>query len=416
MIKRFILVTVLLIVSVNAYAQIIGTAMGGIATVTSEGAIDTTRNPALLGTHHTPMAAFYSLGTLFYTDDAKLKLNTPAIDIYSIRADNDYFYSFSLFAGIAKPTGNGTIGYSLSSKDNLYSRRKDTQTIKGSISGTPFEQTETTITNEFNPKLSVAYGWNINGNNFAGIQLELVPFYSHKKTENKNTLSSGYSYSIQEYGVMIEPAIGFLILENDNQVGLRLSPALVKCVKKKAEADFSTIDKTYNDTWDIQQSEGPKITAGGYAKIAPAIGIALEIGLMFPSSYTNTDINITNNPAPSIQHSSITIHNDSTVAIKGGLHFLLSQSLECMGGIAYFHITNTSGNNHNNGRGTYNLLLISAGSNYSLSSTSILTIMLIVTNASFESHYNSENGISLDANIASDSWNYTIGAGISYRL
>ena len=410
-----ILVLCMLSICVHASAQIHGTAMGGISTVTSEGAIDTTRNPALLATLSAVTTSFYLMGNVYYNEDSNPEFHTPAITIYSINQKNDYYYSLSLFAGYAKPSGQGTIGYSLSSKDNLYLKRKDTQKLKGSFPP-DFEQTETTITDELNPTLTISYGWKLSDNNYTGIQLAVTPFFSNKKTENENNLSPTYSYTNKEYGVIIEPSLGLLLTKNDSQVGLRVTPSTIKCVKKKAEADFSTTDLSYSDSWDIQQYEGPKIVAGGYAKILPQIGTAVEFGLFLPSSYTNTDINVTDNPVPTIKHSLVTIHNDPIINIKGGIQYSLTEKLNCMAGAAFFHFINFAGSSKSYGRGKFNLLLLTFGSNYFLSPTIILSAMVLVTNSNFESFYHAEDAISIDAKVKSQSWNITVGAGLSYRL
>ena len=410
-----ILVLCMLSICVHASAQIHGTAMGGISTVTSEGAIDTTRNPALLATLSAVTTSFYLMGNVYYNEDTNPEFHTPAITIYSINQKNDYYYSLSLFAGYAKPSGQGTIGYSLSSKENLYLKRKDTQKLKGSLPP-DFEQTETTITDELNPTLTISYGWKLSDNNYTGIQLAVTPFFSNKKTENENNLSPTYSYTNKEYGVIIEPSLGLLLTKNDSQVGLRVTPSTIKCVKKKAEADFSTTDLSYSDSWDIQQYEGPKIVAGGYAKILPQIGTAVEFGLFLPSSYTNTDINVTDNPVPTIKHSLVTIHNDPIINIKGGIQYSLTEKLNCMAGAAFFHFINFAGSSKSYGRGKFNLLLLTFGSNYFLSPTIILSAMVLVTNSNFESFYHAEDAISIDAKVKSQSWNITVGAGLSYRL
>lgn len=413
--KKIFLALFIISFWVHANAQIQGTAMGGISTVTSEGAIDTTRNPALLGLISTPSAAAYGMANIFYTEDTNPELHTSAINIQSVKQDNDYFYSFSLFAGYAKPKGSGTIGYSISSKDNLYVKRKDTQKLKGNLPP-DFEQTETTTTDEINPTFSIAYGWKLSDNNYTGIQLAVTPFFSNKKTEHKNTLSTDFSFTTQEYGVIIEPSLGFLLNTNDSQVGLRLTPSTIKCVKRKAEADFSTTDLSYSDSWDIQQHEGPQIVAGGYTKILPQTGIAIEFGLFLPSSYTNTDINVTDDPLPAIKHSSVTIHNDPIINIKGGLQYSFTEKLDCMAGAAFFHFINSAGSSKSYGRGKFNLLLLTFGSNYSLSPTVIVSMIILISNSSFESFYHVEDSISLDAVTKSNFWNVTAGAGLSYRL
>lgn len=414
-VKKLLFVLFILSFWVHASAQIHGTVMGGIATVTSEGAIDTTRNPALLATLPAVTASFYLMGNAYYSQDTNPEFNVPALNIYSINQKNDYYYSLSLFAGYAKPSAHGTIGYSLSSKENLYLKKKDTQKIKVSLPS-DFEQTETTITEEINPTLSIAYGLKLSDNHYTGIQLAVTPFISNVKAENGNTLSSTYSYTKQEYGVIIQPSLGFLLTSNDSQVGLRFTPSTIKCVKKKVEADFSTTDLSYSDSWDIQQYEGPQIVAGGYAKILTQTGIAVEFGLFLPSAFTNTDINVTDNPVPAINHSSVNIYNDTIVTIKGGIQHSLTEKMDCMAGAAFFHFINSAGGSKSYGRGTYNLLLLTFGSNYSVSPTVILSAMVVVTNGYFESYYHKEDTLSIDAKVKSQSWNFTVGAGLSYRL
>lgn len=401
--------------STHAIAQIHGTAMGGISTVTSEGAIDTTRNPALLGTLSSASASLYLMGTTYYYQDANPKFHASGLDVQSIDQKNNHYYSFSLFAGYAKPVGKGTLGYSLSSKENFYLRRKDIQKLI--INQPPIiEQTETTVTDEFNPTLSIAYGWKIVDNNFAGVHLAVTPFFSSKKTENKSSLPTEYSYTKLEYGFFVQPSLGFLLINNDSQVGLRFVPSTVKCVKKKTEADFSATDLSYSDRWDIQHFEGPQIIAGGYAKILLKTGIALEFGIFLPSSYTNTEINVTNGPPPAIKHSSVTIHNDPIINMKTGIHHYFSEKIECMAGAAFFHLVNTAGSSKTYGRGKYNLLLLTFGSNYTLSPAVILSTLVLITNSSFESIYHAEDTVSVDAQVKLTSWNCSIGVGLSHKL
>ncbi len=416
-VKKLLIVICVLSFSVHASAQIHGTAMGGISTVTSEGAIDTTRNPALLGTVPAATTSFYLMGNTYHNEDTNPEFHASSIDISSVEQSNDYYYAFSLFAGYTKQIANGAIGYSLSSKENLYLRKKDIQKINGSMPGPIyFEGTETTTTNDINPTLNIAYGWKISDNNYAGIQLATTPFFSNKKTDKNNSLGTSYSYTKQEYGVIIQPSLGFLLTNNDSQVGLRLAPSTIKCVKKKAEADFSATDLSYSDTWDIQQYEGPQIVAGGYTKILPQTGIAIEFGLLLPSSYTNTDINVTDNPLPAINHSSITIHNDPIINAKAGIQHSFTEKFECITGASFFHFINTSDGSTSHGNGTFNLVLLTFGSNYSLSPAVILSTIIILTRGAFEMYYHVEDTLSLDAKIKTNSWNVTVGAGVSYRL
>jgi len=417
--KKVLLVICILSFSVHASAQIHGTAMGGISTVISEGAIDTTRNPALLGTVSAATASLYLMGNTYYNEDSNPEFYTSIINISSIKQSNDYYYAFSIFAGYAKPAANGTIGYSLSSKDNFYLRRKDTQKIYGTTPpplSLSFEQSETTTTNEINPTLSIAYGWKLADNNYTGIQLAITPFYSSKKTDNKTSIPTEYSYTKLEYGIILQPSLGFLLTSNESQVGLRFIPSTLKCVKKKTEADFSATDLSYSDKWDVQQFEGPQIVAGGYTKILPQTGIAIEFGLVLPSSYTNTDINVTDNPLPAINHTSVTIHNDPTINAKAGIQYSFTEKFECMAGASLFHIINTAGSSKSYGRGKFNLVLVTFGSNYSLSPAVILSTIILLTKGSFESYYHAENTISLDAKTKTKAWNVTVGAGLSYRL
>ncbi|MGQ9843698.1 MAG: hypothetical protein ACUVRK_09040 [Spirochaetota bacterium] len=413
--KQLLFVLFILSFWVHASANIHGTAMGGIATVTSEGAVDTTRNPALLGTVSAKTASFYLTGNAYYSQDKNPDFTAPGLSIYSINQKNNYYYSLSLFAGYAKPSAHGTIGYSLSSKENLYLKREDTQKIKGSLPPY-FEQTETTVTEEINPTLSIAYGWKLSDNHYTGIQLAVTPFLSTVTTDNENTLSNTYSYTKDEYGVIIQPSLGFLLTSNVSQVGLRLIPSTIKCVKKKVEAGFSTTDLSYSDSWDIQQYEGPQIVVGGYAKILPQTGIAIESGLFLPSAYTNTDINVTDNPVPAINHSSANIYNDPIVTIKGGIQYFLTEKLDCMAGAAFSHFISSAGSSKSYGRGKYNLLLLTFGSNYSVSPTVLLSMIVMVTNGCFESYYHEKNTSSIDAKVKSQVWYVTVGTGLSYRL
>ncbi len=413
--KKILLIIYLLSCSAYAIAQIHGTAMGGISTVTSEGAIDSSRNPALLGTHSSASASFYLMGNIYYNEDVSPELHASGIDIQSIKKENDVYYFFSLFAGYAEPAGKGTIGYSLSSRDNFYSHKKDTQKL--TINMPPvIEQTETTVTDELYPSFNIGYGWKLTDNNYSGIQLSVTPFFSNKKTNNKNSLVPGYSYTKQEYGIVVKPSLGFLLTSTDSQVGLRFIPSTLKCVKKKAEADFSTTNLSYSDSWDVQQYEGPQISAGGYAKILSKTGLAIEFGIFLPTSYTNTEINVTDNPVPAIKHSLLTIYNDPIINLKGGVHYSITDKLECMAGTAFFHFKNSADSSKTYGRGTFNLLLFTFGSNYSLSSKTILSTLVLITKGSFESFYHAEDIFSLEAKTKSTSWSCTVGAGLSYNL
>ncbi len=413
--KKILLVLCIVSFSVHASAQILGTAMGGISTVTSEGAIDTTRNPALLGTLSYASVSLYLMGNIYYHQDTNPEFHASGLNIQSINQENDKYYAFSLFAGYAQPIGNGVFGYSISSKDNMYTRKKDTQKLVVNIPPV-VEQTESTTTDELSPTLSVAYGWKLTDNNYAGIQLAITPFFSNENTNKKNSLGTDYSYTKLKYGVIMQPSLGFLLTSKDSQVGLRITPSTLKCVKNKVDADFSTTDLSYSDSFDIQQNEGPQIMAGGYAQILPQIGIALEFGIILPSSYTDTNIEVTDNPMPAIKHSINTIHNDSIMSFKGGLHYAFTEKLDCMAGVSFFHFINTAGSSKSKGKGTFNLVLITFGSNYSLSSTVVISTLVLITNGSFESYYHAEDTISLDAKTKSTSWNITAGAGVSYRL
>ncbi|HQQ49807.1 MAG TPA: hypothetical protein PLZ29_01310, partial [Spirochaetota bacterium] len=132
------MVVLILCISRVASAQINGTAMGGIVTVTSEGSNDTTRNPAVLGIVANSIINMYATGTAFYDEETNPWLHASDINIQSVQQSNDYYYTFSIVAGYAKPLGKGTIGVSLSSKDNLYLRRKDVQKLSGDVFGISF--------------------------------------------------------------------------------------------------------------------------------------------------------------------------------------------------------------------------------------------------------------------------------------
>ena len=410
------MVVLILCISRVASAQINGTAMGGIVTVTSEGSNDTTRNPALLGIVANSIINMYATGTAFYDEETNPRMHASDINIQSVQQSNDYYYTFSIVAGYAKPLGKGTIGVSLSSKDNLYLRRKDVQKLSGDVSGISFTQTQTTTTDELTPTVTIAYGWKLFDNNYAGLQIAATPYLSNNDTKTDNSLSPSYSFTLKEYALIIQPAIGYLITDGTSQVGLRFIPSTVKLTKKKVDANFSTGDSSYNDDLKIQQLEGPQINAGGYVQIIPTLGIALEAGFIMPSEYSNTSIQVTDNPSPAIKHQSIEVKNNPILLLKGGTQYTINGSLQIMSGIAFFHLFNNAANSNSKGRGKYNFLLMTLGCNYIYTPDIVITGLLIVSRNSIDTYYHSDDSISLESETKSNVWTITVGAGISYKL
>jgi len=82
------MVVLILSISSVASAQINGTAMGGIVTVTSEGSNDTTRNPALLGIVANPIINMYGTGTAFYNEETNPRMHASGITINSVKQSN----------------------------------------------------------------------------------------------------------------------------------------------------------------------------------------------------------------------------------------------------------------------------------------------------------------------------------------
>lgn len=423
----FMLLIIILLFHTMLYAQIQGSGMGLISTVTAEGAFDITRNPALLGTITKSKASFYVMGSPYYNEENTLQFKVSGVNINSVTQTNDYYYELSLYAGLAIPLSYGTLGISISSSDEkLFIKRKDTMAFL-------FEngaQKNITETQEIHPQLTCSYGFKTTTQSF-GFQLKVTPFQksinNHKQITSLAPYYFYYDFIQKDSGVDVQPLFGFLTFVGNAQIGFSLIPSTFTAIKKNAKTDipdnFIGYNTSFSSSWRFQQTKGPTFAMGAYIPLFSFMGMAFESAFSMPSTYsiTNTDTFETNLGSVHyipITNTTVSIHNHPVIALKGGIRIVISQAFDITSGIAYLHLSNDSFADTLRANSDNNIYIFTCGGNYTISQKITASLFFIATRAKIESNHEQEKILnpSFNATLKQDIINSDIGFAISYNL
>lgn len=335
--------------------------LGYIESVYPDGAINVLKNPALLAAQKEER----SLGLIFNYrayDQVDADFNFGILSNEETENKiNKEMYGGASIAFSEKYKGNG-FGIGISKSDDfLYQYKEEKTSFSGTTSTSEVFSVQTELKEKkINPRVNVGYGLKIGEDSFFGIKL--TGEYSKTDTESESTQTilvgtvpvSLVNKNYNEIKTMVsgELSFGFYFTDKGSQLGFMVNSGKLSFVK--SDIDY------YNDelaqpegknsfSYYKQYNEGVSFVAGGYMRLLPFLGAALEGGYQLPANYNEKIYD-----DKTFEKIKTSVSNDSVILIKGGLDFILSPRLNfAVGGNLFFVKNSRSGKNNNYGESEY---------------------------------------------------------------
>jgi hypothetical protein len=329
--------------------------MGGIGTVYPDGAINAVKNPALIAVQKEKS----SLGFLF---DYRPYVQSDSIFYFSNlsneKTDSEIEKDISGGASIAFTKRFNKQGFGIcfsNSDDYLYSHKEESREISGWATDTQvFSIDSKNKEKKIIPQLSFSYGLQLGDNSSFGIRL--VGGYSRIDKESETSvavldggstlLSNNKNYDETKNIISGQLSFGYFFSEKGNQLGFMVNSGRLRFIKSDIDYfndDLAEPDGDNSFSYYKQYDKGASFVAGGYTRLLPFLGVALEGGFELPVYFDEKEFD--DDTFEAIEKS---VSNDSTILVKGGLDFILSPQLRFdVGSIAFSSIYNKSRDKNN---------------------------------------------------------------------
>lgn len=249
------------------------------------------------------------------------------------------YYSFTFRSG---DTGFG-LGIT-TSDDDQFMQSTDRVILTGNLSGLPTAvRSETTEKKSSrNPAISLSLGTRTGDSSYAGFKVISGSSKSETRSEEKfsqdSVLSSIASSKTRHEIYSLELQFGFYTREGDSQAGLVIKSGSVE--KKKSSIEYQeelagTPSERISIPSYIQRKKGPSIVAGGYTKLLPFLGVALEGEYRMPAYYYDKTLDKASDGK--YYEEKMRKYPLPEYHARGGLEFILSQSIHFLmgGGFIY---------------------------------------------------------------------------------
>ncbi len=330
------------LVLLRGYSNANSLFLGNIGSVYPDGAINAMKNPALVAAQEEKN----SFGLLFnYRTFIRVDADFNFDFLSNEKTENEIEKQAAGGAGIifTKRINKHGFGIGLSdSDDSLYSYKKDKTTITGLGSSSEVLSIKTEGKEKIiNPELNLCYGLQFGNKSFLGLRLIESGKKTDTETETTESLTSGSttvssSKTSHEISTISswELIFGFYYTDKGSQLGLMVNTGRLSIVESEIDYhDESLIDPDGSNSYSKhrQYDEGASIMAGGYTRLLPFLGIALEGGFQLPAYY-----NEKNYDDKTYEVNETAVSQNSVMVFKGGLDFILSSQLRfAMGGVAF---------------------------------------------------------------------------------
>ncbi len=326
--------------------------LGNIESVYPDGAINALKNPALVAAQKENNSLGVILNYRIYNrTDIDMNIDFLSND----KTDNDIekqVYGGGAVGFTKKINSQGFgIGFS-ESDDSVYSY----QEAKTIYSGTGDSSNVVSFdTEEKERKISLkgnySYGLKIGENSYLGVKLIDRYSTSDKESETTESNTSGggiFSNLKTSHEILtitsLEMIIGFYSAHKGDQLGFMINTGRLSFVKSDIEFHNDALiepDGENSFSNHRQYDEGASITAGGYTRVLPFLGIALEGTFQLPAYYDEKGYD-----DKSFETRESSVSKNSALVFKGGLDFILTPQLSFdLGSIAFFGRSSANGGN-----------------------------------------------------------------------
>ncbi len=346
--------------------------LGNIESVYPDGAINALKNPALVSAQKEKSSLGLLLNYRVY-DQVNSDLNLGILTDEKTETEIEKDITGGTSIVFTKKFNKQGFGIGLSNSDSyIYSYKEEKTRFSGTTAASQVYSvnTEEKVKN-INPKISFNYGLQLGENSFFG--LKLTGIYSRTDTESETTeivkagtvTVSTVNKNHDEIKSIIsgELCFGFYFNEKGSQLGFMAKSGKLSFVK--SDIDYYNDELTEPEgensySYYKQYNEGVSLLAGGYTRLLPFLGIALEGGFQLPAYYNEKSFD-----DKTFESKETSVANKSVILIKGGLDFILSPRLRVdIGGNLFFATISADGENTSYGNSDYRGFNCMAGLDY----------------------------------------------------
>ncbi|HSV96681.1 MAG TPA: hypothetical protein VLM75_07085 [Spirochaetota bacterium] len=400
-------------------AQVRGTAMGNLVTVISDGPFDTARNPALLALQPADHAA-------------------AAFVRYRAVDDSDIDYNSSLPISVGEPStfnAGGVVSYSMKLSGSvlgfvfgemagdLVSYRESRNTFYAIT-----EEIEKEKIFEVNPSLAVALALPLTDGSSIGFQLITAVGYK-RADKTKDYLSGPIIASLDtqktDQSLSARAGFGYSLRTPKTQAGFLLRSGTITLRKQELEYNHVEYDLAApeisgsNSTpYKAYYTESPQFVVGGYHRLSPLVGFALEAAYMLSNTSYNRERDLTTSVLDGGSDSitpfsrNFTITTDASMQFKGGIEFNVMEGLAFTFGTGYDY-RESSQESETIGRvsirSKMEILYATLGAHYSLNQATGISVLVSGGRLKMDAKLEQESLYSIDI----DSTIMIVDAGIA---
>ncbi|MBN1533599.1 MAG: hypothetical protein JXA20_13100 [Spirochaetes bacterium] len=309
--------------------------MGRVESVSSDYALDSVRNPALL-TGRSVGVSFSLIAIyrpMFLDTDNSVLRTASSIIAYPINSSNSSYTAAQLFAGFLWNSGESAFGVGVGSTGKgQYMESRDDLTVGQYLS--------TTHTTSVNPALYLSYSLRLSGRDSVGIQA--MSAYSNTVDRQREFNSSVPQVTRSETSasaLVTAVTAGFRHRMDRAEIGVMLRSGQLAAEWITASAEYFAASSTrddYSHPARLMYIQGPGLVAGVNAVITDSLGACMEMEITAPVVFRRKM------PAfiGTVGFYFDEFHRyrrDTAVTLRGGLEFSPNSwtNLNLGGGVAY---------------------------------------------------------------------------------
>ena len=312
--------------------------LGKLKSVTSEGAVDVLRNPALItlipGGGAIGMLAVYSPYYYLHSNNGSL-FSDYTYPSFRARQTAQQAASFDL--AFCSKSGKSAFGIGVTTNDlNRVNRYREK--FIAYRSGYYYASDASVIEMNITPSFVASYGFEASSGHSIGFQINVGYFQRTTGTTanhfDLSWTSTRFKSTDKETKFTTELGFGYLYKNEDSQAGLIIKSGKFTVNKPTYEYDLLYMDAIF--PYRRKGEARPKafftyestigIVAGGHKKLLPEIGIAAEGEISMPATYTKKDFFFGEKTYNTVFKKESTVSRDPSISLRGGFDFPLSQS------------------------------------------------------------------------------------------
>lgn len=405
-------------------AQVRGTAMGNLVTVVSDGPFDAGRNPALLALQPTDTAAAAYVRYRAIDDtDIENKSSLP------INFGEPSTFNAGVVAAFSKKLGGPVLGFAVGEMGgDLVSKRESRVTYYST-----YTEKEKEKTFETNPSLAIALGLPISDGSSLGVHL--ITTYGYKRTAKTkdyydtppppDPIARLNKNDKTEQSISARAGFGYSLRSSGTQIGFLLRSGTVTLRKQELEYTHVEYDLAVppisgaNSTpYKVYYTESPQFVIGGYHRLSPLVGFALEAAYALSNTSYNRErdlnISVTNGGNDFITPFSrnYTVTTDDSLQFKGGIEFVARDGLSFTFGTGYDYRESSQKSETMNRvsiRSKMEILYATLGAHYALSQATDISVLISGGRVKMDAKLNQESVFS----VRMESTEYILDAGLA---